>query len=203
MPPTPPRRSLREREGTGAPALCLRFNCQTTDAQTRVVASVLCPARDKLAFVFSVSLIGACGTPGGSPRQRRHELLSNSRGPLRKRAQGGGALAGAPILRAEQTLRIAAEAGKRLRSARDGLCGLLHVPRNCRFRRHAAWFGRTAARTCTWTVRPSLLRACALRRARPAWRFRASQAMRAGVCRPCSAAPGRSIRNPRCPGPAS
>jgi hypothetical protein len=46
----------------------------------------------------------------------------------------------------------------------DGLCGLLHVPRNCRFRRHAAWFVRTAARTCTWTVRPILLRAFALRR---------------------------------------
>jgi hypothetical protein len=41
----------------------------------------------------------------------------------------------------------------------DGFCGLLHVPRNCPFCGHAAWFGRTAARTCTWTVRPTLLRA--------------------------------------------
>src|SRR5687768_17767844 len=44
----------------------------------------------------------------------------------------------------------------------DGLCGLLHVPRNCPFCGHAAWFGRTAARTCTWTVRPPRRRLMAL-----------------------------------------
>jgi hypothetical protein len=145
--------------------------------QTRVIISVLCPARDKPVFLFSVSPEGACGTLGGStaPAAPRSSTRNRSTWHRVLKVHGSVCPCGAhdpASLQRKQTSGTAVGSRKRLRSARDGFCGLLHVPRNCRFCRHAAWFGRTAARTCTWTVRPTQLRACALRRARPASRVK-------------------------------
>jgi hypothetical protein len=75
---------------------------------------------------------GACGTPGVSPRPRRHVLRNavDAHGTLcleRNKAQGSRM----PVAghTAAARLRTATtEAGRRLRSARDGFCGLLHVP---------------------------------------------------------------------------
>ena len=80
----------------------------------------------------------------------------------------------------------------RQRSARGWILRLAACPQELSLLPTRAWFVRAAARTCTWTVRPTLRRACARRRGcAPAFN------------RPISTAPGRSIRNPRPSGPAS
>ena len=177
------RSAIRESGSLTQPRISLRV-IRATSMRHR---PVFIPTPRHVGLLLSVSPEGACGTlerftAPAAPR-------ANTWQPCTLAVHGVCVLTEHTILRAQ--LAKDPQDGHRsrycaLRSARDGLCGLLHVPRNCRFRRHAAWFGRTAARTCTWTVRPTLLRALS-----------ASQGMRAGVCRPCPAAPGRSIRNPR------
>jgi hypothetical protein len=103
--------------------------------QTRVIAPCLfrlqgAPVVCRLSRPFPPK--GACGTPGVSPRPRRHVLRNavDAHGTLhleRNKAQGSrmpvAGHAAAARLRTATT-----EAGQRLRSARDGFFGLLHVP---------------------------------------------------------------------------
>ena len=90
------------------PAALDLFNCQTA-SHAHVIAPVLCPARGSPSALVSFAFLcpmGACGTLGRSTApaapcavfEKTHELHSPS------------------------------DAVFRLRSARDGLCGLLHVP---------------------------------------------------------------------------
>ena len=124
----------------------------------------------------------------GSPRPRRHLLSNAARGSVHPRTGCTAvcALTGHTIQRAEKPRDRPKTQETACVPHADGLFGLLHVPRNCRFCRHAAWFVRTAARTRTWTVRPILLRSSSFAghaqlRALSAW-----QGMRAGVHRPLS-----------------
>ena len=135
------------------------------------------PARGHAGLSLSVSPEGACGTPGRFTAPAAPGLPTRNRHTWRPVPGHRAAVARESIRRGHQVK--AARHGSRYYACvphADGFCGLLHVPRNCRFCRHAAWFGRTAARTCTWTVRP------------PACRR---------LIALVPAAPGRSIRNPR------
>jgi hypothetical protein len=86
------------------------------------------PTSRRVGRLYSVSPQGACGTPGVSPRQRCHELLNGQpwRPPPKQRA-----CAPLRVTRScglEPTVRITAEAGKRLRSARGWACRLAACP---------------------------------------------------------------------------
>ena len=77
----------------------------------------------------SFSPEGACGTLDGSPHPRRHVLSNAAHGSVHlEQMHGGVCPRGTHDPLGRNTRGIAEDAGNRLRSARDGLCGLLRVP---------------------------------------------------------------------------
>ncbi len=156
-----------------------RFNCQTARAselQTRVIASVLCPARDKPVALLLIPR-GACGTMDGSPRPRRHVLSNAARGSVHPEISARPCVPSRVTRssRAEQPAGSAEDAANRLRSAR----------------------GWTLSACCMSPGIAPFVGTPPGSNGLPSGHALGPSARRAGVCRPCPAAPGRSIRNPR------
>ena len=111
----------------------LRRPRRASELQSRVIAPVPLRLRAAGPFLLSSSPEGACGTPGVSPRPRRQvcrhatgtpgALCLQHRAAAARESKRRGHLSFSPQKGSPPRKQVL-----RLRSARDGLCGLLHVP---------------------------------------------------------------------------
>jgi hypothetical protein len=116
--------------------------------QTHAIAPIVCPASGSRSSVRPFPPMGRAERLGEEPRPRRPHCCGQ---PACRRHTSGG-----PTQRRRSLSRTGPrEAGLRLRSAREWTFRLAACPQELSLLPTRAWFVRTAARTCTWTVRPT------------------------------------------------